>query len=141
MDTEKVQSLIVRLAKSGDKQTLQDVAELLNEVSKYSGNTTTRQEPKREQRQAPMKENYSISSHASDILDGGSMNIYTPQPVRTERSQPVDNSYMNAFSAFDNVAPAPTTNFPTHPDDVPYVPGPRNLAHRPEITSHADLLL
>ena len=139
MDTEKVQSLIVRLAKSGDKQTLRDVAELLNEVSKYGGKTTT--QPKQEAKE-PMKENYSISSHASEILNGGSMNLFTPPPIRNERSQPVDNSYMNAFSAFDNVDPPSTpVTFNTHPDDVPYVPGPRNLAHRPEITNHADLLL
>jgi len=70
MDLEKIETLVAKLAKDGDRETISVVCDLLNEVSKFK---------KKGEKKSPLSEMMSeqktriprdLNSHASLILDG-----------------------------------------------------------------------
>lgn len=138
MDVKKVQDIITWLAKSGDKETLRQVGEALLEISNFSKSTPTQKETK-------PKLNESMSSHASALLDG------TPSSYTVFKSPPP--SYERPYVAPQTINPndvlsqfiqpeQPTYQSPfSSPNEVPYTPGPRNLANNVGVTSHASHLL
>lgn len=140
MNIEKVQKIITWLAKSGDKETIQNVAELLSEIGNYKTKGSSVNES-RQQPQSPSRPVKDVTSHASAILDGGPSNIdystYTPKAPSYERSWDAPKvdpySVLSQFSAPEPVPPM--TN------DLPYSGGSRILANNVEMTSHADSLL
>ena len=131
MNVDKVQKIIVKIAKSGNKELLRDLSELFAELGEYEA---------KGQRQAPkqMEENYSVSSHASNILDGGSYSLFTPKDSPNERSMSAPPAG-NPYTALQSFSTSPSTQY--QQSDIPYVPGSSRLESRPEVSSHADLLL
>ena len=65
MDLDRIQELIAEIAKTGDKQTIRNICELLSEISRYKGKSEkgTRME---ESVQIPRN----IQDHVSLILEG-----------------------------------------------------------------------
>lgn len=140
MNIEKVQKIITWLAKNGDKETIQNVSELLSEISNYKTKGVSVNES-RQQQQSPSRPPKDLTSHASAILDGESSNIsystYTPKAPSYERSwdAPKVDPY-SVLSQFSQPEPIPPMV-----NDLPYSGGSRTLANNVEMTSHADSLL
>jgi hypothetical protein len=134
MDVKKVQDIVTWLAKSGDKETIKQIGHMLLEISNFSkSNKQEQKEPQRVQE--------SVSSHASALLDGSpsSYTLFTPQQPTYERSyQPPQQ---NAFDMLSQYVQEPTPHYSPSTNDVPYTPGPRNLANNIGVTSHAADLL
>lgn len=135
MDVEKVQKIITWLAKSGDKETLSKVAQLLTEVSNYKGKSETKEVVK-----APKNVNESIS-HASSLLDGSpsSYTIFTPKEPSYERSSAP--SFADPTAILSQYVQPEHSYTPPMSSDIPYEGGSRILANNKEMTSHADMLL
>lgn len=158
MDVNKIEKLIANIAKNGDKKTLELVSELLIEVSKYEGKTST---PKKE---TPIQESAKPKTtldKAGSILDSlGSYDkpkpttTYSNKPAahyfsehRTPRAPVVQEDYTGAFSSmFASVQPAPVAPVMSAPIDIPveaeipYTPGPPVQGFDSAITNYAALL-
>lgn len=67
MDIEKIEGIVAKLAKNGDRDTLILVSDLLSEISKFKkkGEKSSLREMVE-----TVKEDVGISNHASYILDG-----------------------------------------------------------------------
>lgn len=66
MDLDRIQELIAEIAKTGDKQTIRNICELLSEISRYKGNGEKKETRMEESVQIPKD----VHSHASLILEG-----------------------------------------------------------------------
>jgi hypothetical protein len=118
MDISKIEKLLSKLAKNGDKETIKDVVELLTEITKYEGKQT-RREP------APVVEDVqNASSRASMILEGNFTNAYMP------RQTPLDIPYN------------PPSQHNPYGQETRYAPtNPNEMINKPDVRNHADSIL
>lgn len=97
MDISKIEKLISKLAKSGDKETIRDIVDLLEEVASYSGKT-----PQTPKKAAPVVEAREMipenaAGRAAMILDG--VNDYSPRNIPQQYNipyAPIQENYRSA---------------------------------------------
>lgn len=95
MNLEKIETLVAFLAKSGDRETISTMCELLNEVSKFKkkGDEASSQKVVTESVKLEPK------SHAALILEGIPDNYSSPSNTQSQSGSSKTNSDMMSHAA------------------------------------------
>lgn len=129
MDVNKVNEIVTWLAKNGDKETMKYLSTLIFEISKFESKSSI----VKENRKVETKQ--SLSEHAASILDGESVNLYTPKLPTYERNINVEKT--NPYDSLGTYT-QPKESSPFEPQ---YQGGSRMMANNVGITNHAADLL
>jgi hypothetical protein len=127
MDIEKIERLLSRIAK-GDKATINNIVDLLEELATHDGTPPQRQPEQRRTApaQASIKEDMSASSRASMILEG---NFEAPYTTRGPLDIPYAPPYNNPYGQTQHIQVS-------HPPM-----NPNEMINKPDVRNHADSIL
>ena len=89
MNIQKIEKLLSQLAKNGDKETINNVIELLTEVSSFKGSSSSKPKQVTEEyhqapRQTEQKRFESPAARACAILDEAAASNFVPPPIEVK---------------------------------------------------------